>query len=87
MTYYYKEKDMIVLSNCLTKTPDEGGLKLATSLVKRIKQKNEDTFVISFDRQSEFADIHLPINKFLLNRKLISIVKKRKQRWQNYTKN
>lgn len=70
---------MIVLSNCLTKVIDEGGLKLATSIVKRMKEKDKDVFVVSFEREFPQSDLHLPLNKFHISKQLISLLKKKKQ--------
>ena len=70
---------MLILSNCLTEVADEGSLKVATNIVNRIKRKDKSSFVISYDRRFAQTDIFLPINKLLLNRKLISIIKSKKQ--------
>lgn len=69
---------MLILSNALTKVVDEGCVKVAYNLVKRIKDVNEDVKVIAFDRQSSLADEYITVNKLLLNRKLISNVKQNK---------
>ncbi len=68
---------MLILSNALTNVVDEGCVKVANSLVKRIKKSDKSTFVVAFDRQSDLADEYLMVNKLLLNRKLISKV------WEN----
>lgn len=70
---------MIILSNCLTETVDEGCIKLASSLIKRIKNKQQDSTLVTYDRESPLSDIHLNINKFMVNRKLFSIIKKKKE--------
>lgn len=70
---------MLILSNSLTQVDDEGGLKLATSIVKRIKQKDESTFVAAFEREFALSDTHLRLNKFHLSRQLISLIRKQKQ--------
>lgn len=70
---------MLILSNCFTDRADEGSLKVATSLVKRIKAANPDTTVISYQRRADFADIHLQPNKLLLDRKLIALLRQRRQ--------
>lgn len=62
---------MVILSNCLTEVVDEGCLKVANSLVKRIKAVDESVKVISFERRSGLSDIHLNLNKLLLNCSLI----------------
>lgn len=69
---------MIVLSNSLSDRADEGGLKVAGSIVKRIKQAKKDTLVVTYDRQSDLSDVHLDINKLMLSRKLISVINKNK---------
>lgn len=69
---------MIVLSNSLSDRADEGGLKVASSIVKRIKQAKNDTLVVTYDRRADLSDIHLDINKLMLSRKLISIINKNK---------
>lgn len=66
---------MLILSNCLTQIADEGGLKLANSLVKRIKKADCETTVVTYDRKSPLSDYHLSVNKFMLNRKLISLIR------------
>lgn len=70
---------MIILSNSLTDKTDEGCLKVANSLVKRIKKSYPDVTIISYDRKCKDTDIYLPINKLLLNGRLISILNKIKQ--------
>lgn len=67
---------MLILSNALTNVVDEGCVKVANSLVKRLKKADESTRVIAFDRQSDLADEYLTVNKLLLNRSLISRVRK-----------
>ncbi len=62
---------MVILSNCLTEVVDEGCLKVANSLVKRIKAADENVKVISFERRSGLSDVHLNLNKLLLNCSLI----------------
>lgn len=69
---------MLILSNALTNVVDEGCVKVANSLVKRIKKADESTLVIAFERQSDLADEYMTVNKLLLNRKLISKVRKNK---------
>lgn len=70
---------MIILSNSFTDKTDEGCLKVANSLVKRIKKAYPDVTVISYDRKCKYTDIYLPINKLLINGRLISILNKMKQ--------
>ena len=70
---------MIVLSNCLTQTADEGCLKVAVSLVKRLKQKDPHTVVVGYERESPFCDQFLTLNKWMLSRSLWRILRQKKQ--------
>lgn len=66
---------MIILTNCLASTADEGCLKVAGSLIKRIIKRKPDTTVISYDRMPSLKSIHLNLNKLFLNMKLFRIIK------------
>ena len=68
-------RNVLVLSNCFTNKADEGCLKVANSLVKRIKAADKGVRVISFERKSELTDKHLKLNKFLVNRSLIKEIR------------
>lgn len=70
---------MIILSNCLTETPDEGCLKVANSFVKKIKKAYNNVTVVSYERKSEQTDIYLPINKLLLNNSLRKLIAEKKE--------
>lgn len=65
---------MIILTNCLGEKTDEGALKLANSLVKRIKSKFPETTILSYGQGAEFSDIHIDINKFFISRKLFKFL-------------
>lgn len=69
---------MLILSNGLTDSADEGFLNVATNLVKRIKNIKPDTVVVSYDRESDLSDYSLDLNKLLLNFRLFSLLKKNK---------
>lgn len=70
---------MLILSNSLTRTADEGSLKLASALVKRIKTRHpSQTYVVSFEREFLHSDEHLALNKFHISRHLISLIRKNK---------
>lgn len=62
---------MLILSNALTNVVDEGCVKVANSLVKRIKSADRSATVIAFERQSDLADEYMTVNKLLFSRKLI----------------
>lgn len=68
---------MIILSDCLTETADEGCIKVASSLVKRLKQHAPEITVISYERKPLYSDIHLKLNKFFLNIELLGAVRKK----------
>ncbi|MBR7132412.1 MAG: glycosyltransferase [Clostridia bacterium] len=70
---------MLILSNGLTEKVDEGFLKVASSLIKRIKKAKPDTVVVSYDRKTDISDHHLNLNKLLLNKELFSLLRKEKQ--------
>ena len=70
---------MIILSNCLTDTADEGTRKVATNMVRVLKQKKPDTTVITYDSRCSLSDVHLSVNKLLLSRKLLNLVKNKKE--------
>lgn len=70
---------MIILTNAVSEKADEGCLKVAYSLVKRLKAKRTDAFVVSYERSSELTDQYLELNKLLLNRRLISLLRNRKE--------
>lgn len=67
---------MLILTNCLSTQPDEGCLKVANSLITRMKACFNDVTIISYDRHSPDSDIHLPLNKLFLNTRLVSIIRK-----------
>lgn len=70
---------MLILSNCLTDKADEGCLKVANSLIKRLKQAEPNTTVVSFERRSPLTDVHLKLNKLMLNRSLFSLIWKHRE--------
>lgn len=70
---------MIILSNGLTRTADEGALNIASSLIRRIKRLRPDTTVITYERQAPESDLHLNLNKFLLNGQLLRLLRQRQE--------
>ena len=71
---------MLILSNALTDVVDEGCVKVAASLVKRLLKSSDNHKVVTFERESELSHIHLQLNKFLLNGSLRKIVRQQKQK-------
>ncbi len=70
---------MLILSNCLADKPDEGTVKVAFNLIKRIKQRTDST-IITYDRKSELSDVHLNLNKFMLSAELRRLIRAEKQK-------
>lgn len=71
---------MIILTNCLAEKIDEGCLKVANSLIKRIKEAHPETTVISYDNRSEQSDCHIKLNKLFLNRRLFAILNSKQEK-------
>lgn len=70
---------MIILTNCLSDVVDEGCLKVANSLINRIKKANPETTVITYGEAAKPGDLHLKVNKLLLNGKLLWLLWKKKE--------
>lgn len=70
---------MVILTNCLSESPDEGCLKVASSLSKRIKKRCPSTTIMSYDRRPAQTDCHLRLNKLFLNVRLYSILREKKE--------
>ena len=67
---------MMILTNGLTDVVDEGFLKVANSLIKRLKKANPDMEIVSYQRRSEITDTYIETNKFMSNRSVREICKK-----------
>lgn len=70
---------MVILTNCLAEKTDEGCLKAANCLVKKIKEKCPSTTVVSFERTPDKSDIHLKLNKLFLNYKLYRLLRSKNE--------
>lgn len=70
---------MIILTNCLSDVVDEGCLKVANSLIDRIKKEAPETTVITYGEAAKRGDLHLKVNKLLLNGKLLWFMWKKKE--------
>ena len=68
---------MIIISNSLAEKSDEGCVKASKSIIKRLKGKTKEAYVISYDRYSDISDNHLKLNKFLISRRLKKIIKEK----------
>lgn len=70
---------MLIFTNCLSETPDEGCLKIANSLIIKIKSCSPETKVVSYERQTSLADLFVSSNKLLLTGDIIRTVGKSKE--------
>lgn len=70
---------MVILSDCLTNRVDEGCLKVANSLAKRLKLVDKSTTIISFDRNPDYSDVHLSLNKLFLNKELYNVLNRKRE--------
>lgn len=67
---------MMILTNGLTDVVDEGFLKVANSLVKRLKMARNDIEVVSYERRSEITDTFITPNKFMSNKCVREVCRK-----------
>ncbi len=67
---------MMILTNGLTDIADEGFLKVANSLVKRLKQSSPGIEIVSYERQSDITDIFIYPNKFMSSKCVRDVCKK-----------
>ena len=67
---------MLIFTNCLSETPDEGCLKIANGLIKRIKSFSPETKIVSYERQTSLTDLFVSSNKLLLTGDIIRTVGK-----------
>lgn len=71
---------MLIISNSLNNVSDEGCLKVAASLVSRIKKAVPEALIVTYERRSELSDIHFEINnKLMLSKELFSLLRKHKE--------
>ena len=66
---------MIIISDCFTEKVDEGCIKVAVSLAKRLKALRSDVTLISYKNHSAFADKNMKLNGFFLNPSLFRILR------------
>lgn len=59
---------MLILTNGLTDVADEGFLKVANNLIKRLKKADQSIEIVSYDRKSEITDTFIEVNKFMTNK-------------------
>ncbi|NLO37247.1 MAG: glycosyltransferase family 4 protein [Clostridiaceae bacterium] len=67
---------MIIISDCLTSKPDEGCLKVATSLAIRLKEAFPETMILTCGSKQHFSGHYIRLNKLFVNRQLFHILNK-----------
>lgn len=70
---------MIILSNGLTRKADEGAVKIASSLIRRIKISAPETTVVTYERTAPESDVHLSLNKLFLNGSLVRLIRRKRE--------
>lgn len=70
---------MIILTDCLGNAADEGGMKVCSSLTKRLKEADPSITVISYGETAGGSDLHIPANKFLLSWRLFRLLRQKKE--------
>lgn len=70
---------MLILSNALSDRPDEGSLKVATCLTKRLREAHPEVTVVSYERVCQLTDAYLKLNKLLLNISLFRLLRERRE--------
>lgn len=70
---------MIILTDCMGAVVDEGGMKVANSLAKRIKAADPSVTIVSYGSEAMDSDVHCPANKLLLSWPLIRLLLKRRE--------
>lgn len=70
---------MIILTNCLSDTDDEGSLKVANCLIPRLRQVEPGITVVSYGAQAAACDIQLRLNKLMLSGRLAGFLSRRRE--------
>lgn len=70
---------MIILSDCISSTQDEGCIKVANSLAERIKSAHPEVTVVSYGNRQSDADIRLNLNALFLNRSLKKLLRAKRE--------
>ena len=70
---------MIILTDCLGNAADEGGMKVCSSLTKRLKIADPSVTVVSYGEMAGACDLHIPANKFLLSWRLFRLLRQKKE--------
>ena len=65
---------MIIISDCLTEKTDEGCIKVANLLARRIKKANPGTVLVSYGKETDKSDVHLNLNRLFVSRELKKVI-------------
>ena len=67
---------MVIISDCLRNNVDEGAIKLASTLSKKLKQIGAK--IVAVNCECGFADVEIKANKFFLNEELYRFIRNNK---------
>ncbi len=70
---------MLIFTNCLTETPDEGGHKVAVNIIEKIKKHKSAVTVVSYEKKSHLTDVFVKSNKLLLTLDIFHVIRKSKE--------
>ncbi len=70
---------MLILTNALSETADEGTLRVASRLTEELRRAFSDVRVVSYQRRSRFTDDFLSLNKLFWNRSLYARLNAKKE--------
>ena len=70
---------MIVLTNNLTDRPDEGNLKVASSLIKRLKFVFPQTEIVTYQNRHPLSDRHMNVTNLMLSANLMKHIRQKKE--------
>ena len=68
---------MVIITDCLRRKIDEGCIKVASLLSKKIKEQNESTTLVSYNCEGMGADINMKLNPLFLNAELKRLLKQK----------
>lgn len=67
---------LLVLTDCLTEKADEGCLKVATGLSKRLRRQYKGIKLLSYGGMNDCADMQLKLNRWFANRELKKTIRR-----------
>ena len=79
MTAGRNANPMIVLTNNLTDRPDEGNLKVTSSLIKRLKAFYPQTEIVTYQNRHQLGDCHMNVTNLMLSADLMKHIRRKKE--------